>query len=79
MARDIAHDRMYRAVTDEFYKCTDLTVLKYFDPLNEKNLSQKYDVLHRINNGEQVSDQEYIAILDDMPKDEEGNPMVDDW
>ena len=71
--------RLELEVVQLFYDFGDLTVMKYFDPDSEKNLEKKRDVLKAINEGKDVSDEDYLSILEKMPRDENGKPMVMDW
>lgn len=72
------HERMVRAVLEQFMQCSDETIIKYFDINSEDNLQKKLMVLKAVNAGEDVDEKDYIEILELIPKDENGAPLVDD-
>ena len=57
-------EELYDQVSMEYLKCTDVTVMKYFDPENKENLEKKLEVLKKINSFENVDNDEYMSILD---------------
>ncbi len=71
--------RLQTEVLKEFYDCGDDTVRMYFDPDSEKDLEKKYRVLKAINAGENVSDADLLRILEKLPRDGSGAPLVSDW
>lgn len=70
---------LYMEVLRLYFDCGDSSVQMYFDPDSEKNLEKKYRVLKKLNKGEDVPDDDILAILEKVPRDENGNPMVADW
>lgn len=71
--------RLELEVVQLYYDCEDFTVMKYFDPDSDKELEKKAMVLRAINSGETVSDEDYLSILEKLPRDENGKPLVTDW
>ena len=71
--------RLQLEVLKEFYDCGDDAVMMYFDPDSEKDLEKKYRVLKAINAGKSVSDADFFSILEKLPHDEAGRPLVSDW
>lgn len=71
--------RLQTEVLKEFYDCGDETVMMYFDPDSEKDLAKKYKVLKAINAGESVPDADLLQILEKLPRDKSGEPLVMDW
>lgn len=71
--------KLQQEVMKQFYDCCDDAVRMYFDPDSEENLEKKYRVLKAINAGKSVSDADMLSILEKLPRDEEGNPLVSDW
>ena len=62
-----------------FYDSGDDSLRMYFDPDSDKNLAKKYEVLKKLAGGQDVPDNELLEILENVPKDDDGNPMVADW
>jgi len=67
---------------DLILECTDEGVEHYFDFESDKKLKKKVHVLKKLVDGEDFQNfmQDYLDILEKLPRDENGNPKVAiDW
>lgn len=82
--REYARAKLMEEVMELYADCYDLDegVARFFNVESEKMPKKKIRVLTRIKNGEHGPDigDEYFDILEDIPKDEDGNVgIVVDW